>query len=231
MPPPSFPLYEILYHLIPLLIGYKSKEDKCTADLVKYSHLHQVPVHVHPAFTPPYLFPIGEVAITYTATDSSGNQASCTFYVRVIGKSSPNHVRGLQKQSACSHRCPLPRLSSWNWNLQVLFSLKPYVSCICQRVYFLPGEHFAKFRMAATSLFLLAIYSQSFKPRLNALGLYYCQSHQQSLLPFLRFPPRLMFECWTSEIHYFLSTTKYIQMFMKSLHKGLSKLIWIFLKI
>lgn len=82
--------------------------------------------------------------------------------------------------------------------LQVLFSLKPYVSCICQRVYFLPGEHFAKFRMAATSLFLLAIYSQSFKPRLcslYALGLYYCQSHQQSLLPFLRFPPRLMFEC------------------------------------
>lgn len=52
--------------------------------------LCKVSVHVHPAFTPPYLFPIGEAAITYTATDSSSNQASCTFYIKVIGKSSPN---------------------------------------------------------------------------------------------------------------------------------------------
>lgn len=183
-----FLLYVILYHLIHLLIAYKSKEDNCTADLVKYLCLCQVSVHVHPAFTPPYLFPIGEVAIAYTATDSSGNQASCTFHIKVIGKSSPNHAGGLQKQSACSHQCPLPRLSSWNGNLQVPFSLKPYVSCNFHRVYFLPGEHFGKFRMAATSLFLLAICSQSFKPRLcslYALGLYYCQSHQQPLLPFL----------------------------------------------
>ena len=46
-------------------------------------------VHVHPAFTPPYLFPIGDVAITYTATDSSGNQASCTFYIKVIDVEPP----------------------------------------------------------------------------------------------------------------------------------------------
>lgn len=198
MPPPSFPLYKILYHLIPLLIGYKSKEDKCTADLVKYLRLHQVSVHVHPAFTPPYLFPIGEMAITYTATDSSGNKASCTFYVRVIGKSSPNRVGGLQKQSAVAIGVLSPDFPPGIETLQVPFSLKPYVSWICQPVYFLPGEHFAKFQMAATSLFLLAIYSQSFKPRLcslYALGLYYCQSHQQSLLPFLPFPPRPMFEC------------------------------------
>lgn len=49
----------------------------------------KVSVHVHPAFSPPYLFPIGEVAITYTATDSSGNQASCTFYIKVIDVEPP----------------------------------------------------------------------------------------------------------------------------------------------
>ncbi|MEJ1282873.1 sushi von Willebrand factor type A EGF and pentraxin domain containing 1 [Cricetulus griseus] len=49
----------------------------------------KVSVHVHPAFTPPYLFPIGEAAITYTATDSSSNQASCTFYIKVIDVEPP----------------------------------------------------------------------------------------------------------------------------------------------
>ncbi|KAM5298505.1 sushi, von Willebrand factor type A, EGF and pentraxin domain-containing protein 1 [Ctenodactylus gundi] len=49
----------------------------------------KVSVHVHPVFTPPYLFPIGDVAITYTATDLSGNQASCTFHIRVIDVEPP----------------------------------------------------------------------------------------------------------------------------------------------
>uniref|UniRef100_A0A8C6R0X9 Sushi, von Willebrand factor type A, EGF and pentraxin domain-containing protein 1 n=1 Tax=Nannospalax galili TaxID=1026970 RepID=A0A8C6R0X9_NANGA len=49
----------------------------------------KVTIHVHPAFTPPYLFPIGEVAVTYTATDLSGNQASCTFYINVIDMEPP----------------------------------------------------------------------------------------------------------------------------------------------
>ncbi|XP_055973137.1 sushi, von Willebrand factor type A, EGF and pentraxin domain-containing protein 1 [Sorex fumeus] len=49
----------------------------------------KVSLHVHPAFTPPYLFPIGDVAITYTATDQSNNQASCTFHVRVIDAEPP----------------------------------------------------------------------------------------------------------------------------------------------
>lgn len=48
----------------------------------------KVSIHVHPAFSPPYLFPIGDVAVTYTATDPSSNQASCTFHIKVIGKSS-----------------------------------------------------------------------------------------------------------------------------------------------
>lgn len=43
-------------------------------------------MHVTPTFIPPYLLPIGEVAITYRAVDKSGNEASCTFSVKVIGK-------------------------------------------------------------------------------------------------------------------------------------------------
>ncbi|XP_042551824.1 sushi, von Willebrand factor type A, EGF and pentraxin domain-containing protein 1 [Dipodomys spectabilis] len=49
----------------------------------------KVSIHVHPTFTPPYLFPIGEVAITYTATDLSNNHASCTFYIKVIDEEPP----------------------------------------------------------------------------------------------------------------------------------------------
>lgn len=48
--------------------------------------LKQVSVHVTPAFIPPFLLPIGEVDITYTATDKSGNEARCTFNVKVLGK-------------------------------------------------------------------------------------------------------------------------------------------------
>ncbi|XP_070287020.1 sushi, von Willebrand factor type A, EGF and pentraxin domain-containing protein 1 [Myotis yumanensis] len=47
-------------------------------------------IHVHPAFTPPYLFPIGEVAITYTAIDLSSNQASCTFHIKVVDVEPPS---------------------------------------------------------------------------------------------------------------------------------------------
>uniref|UniRef100_A0A8C4N059 Sushi, von Willebrand factor type A, EGF and pentraxin domain-containing protein 1 n=1 Tax=Equus asinus asinus TaxID=83772 RepID=A0A8C4N059_EQUAS len=50
----------------------------------------KVSIHVHPAFTPPYLFPIGDVAITYTATDLSSNQASCTFHIKVIDVEPPS---------------------------------------------------------------------------------------------------------------------------------------------
>ncbi|KAJ6669489.1 hypothetical protein lerEdw1_000037 [Lerista edwardsae] len=44
----------------------------------------EVSIQVTPAFIPPYLFSIGEVSITYTAADKSGNQASCTFNIKVI---------------------------------------------------------------------------------------------------------------------------------------------------
>ncbi|XP_010084896.1 PREDICTED: sushi, von Willebrand factor type A, EGF and pentraxin domain-containing protein 1-like, partial [Pterocles gutturalis] len=49
----------------------------------------EVSVHVTPAFIPPFLLPIGEVAITYTATDKSDNEASCTFSVKVIDAEPP----------------------------------------------------------------------------------------------------------------------------------------------
>ncbi|XP_067409310.1 sushi, von Willebrand factor type A, EGF and pentraxin domain-containing protein 1 isoform X1 [Emydura macquarii macquarii] len=49
----------------------------------------EVSIHVTPAFVPPSLFPIGEVAITYIAVDKSDNQASCTFSVTVIDVESP----------------------------------------------------------------------------------------------------------------------------------------------
>uniref|UniRef100_A0A8C2PBT7 Sushi, von Willebrand factor type A, EGF and pentraxin domain containing 1 n=1 Tax=Capra hircus TaxID=9925 RepID=A0A8C2PBT7_CAPHI len=50
----------------------------------------KVSIHVHPAFSPPYLFPIGDVAVTYTATDPSSNQASCTFHIKVIDVEPPS---------------------------------------------------------------------------------------------------------------------------------------------
>uniref|UniRef100_A0A480LQ43 Sushi, von Willebrand factor type A, EGF and pentraxin domain-containing protein 1 n=1 Tax=Sus scrofa TaxID=9823 RepID=A0A480LQ43_PIG len=50
----------------------------------------KVSIHVYPAFTPPYLFPIGDVAITYTAVDLSSNQASCTFHIKVIDVEPPS---------------------------------------------------------------------------------------------------------------------------------------------
>ncbi|XP_009870346.1 PREDICTED: sushi, von Willebrand factor type A, EGF and pentraxin domain-containing protein 1-like, partial [Apaloderma vittatum] len=49
----------------------------------------EVSVRVTPAFIPPFLLPIGEVAVTYTAADKSGNEASCTFSVKVIDTEPP----------------------------------------------------------------------------------------------------------------------------------------------
>ncbi|XP_070794674.1 sushi, von Willebrand factor type A, EGF and pentraxin domain-containing protein 1 [Pituophis catenifer annectens] len=49
----------------------------------------EVLVQVTPAFIPPYLFPIGEVDITYTATDRAGNEASCSFKIKVIDIEAP----------------------------------------------------------------------------------------------------------------------------------------------
>ncbi|XP_072848120.2 sushi, von Willebrand factor type A, EGF and pentraxin domain-containing protein 1 isoform X1 [Pogona vitticeps] len=49
----------------------------------------EVSIQVTPAFVPPYLFPIGEVEITYTAVDKSENQASCTFSIKVVDNEPP----------------------------------------------------------------------------------------------------------------------------------------------
>uniref|UniRef100_H0YSS6 Sushi, von Willebrand factor type A, EGF and pentraxin domain-containing protein 1 n=1 Tax=Taeniopygia guttata TaxID=59729 RepID=H0YSS6_TAEGU len=49
----------------------------------------EVSVHVTPAFIPPFLLPIGEVDITYAATDTSGNEARCTFSIKVIDAEPP----------------------------------------------------------------------------------------------------------------------------------------------
>ncbi|XP_069487009.1 sushi, von Willebrand factor type A, EGF and pentraxin domain-containing protein 1 isoform X2 [Ambystoma mexicanum] len=53
------------------------------APIAKDNSAEEVSVQVRPAFLAPHLFPIGEEIITYTATDKSGNQASCTFKVTV----------------------------------------------------------------------------------------------------------------------------------------------------
>ncbi|XP_053321831.1 sushi, von Willebrand factor type A, EGF and pentraxin domain-containing protein 1 [Spea bombifrons] len=49
----------------------------------------EVSIQGSPAFLPPHMFPIGEVMVTYTATDTSGNQASCTFKIKVIDVDPP----------------------------------------------------------------------------------------------------------------------------------------------
>ncbi|MEE6459030.1 hypothetical protein FKM82_000515 [Ascaphus truei] len=49
----------------------------------------EISIQVSPAFIPPYMFPIGEVSVTYTATDTSGNQASCKFNIKVIDVDPP----------------------------------------------------------------------------------------------------------------------------------------------
>nr|XP_028567204.1 sushi, von Willebrand factor type A, EGF and pentraxin domain-containing protein 1 [Podarcis muralis] len=66
----------------------------------------EVLIQVTPAFIPPYLFPIGEVDITYTAVDRTGNQASCTFSIKVIDNEppvidkcrSPPPIQGAEKE-------------------------------------------------------------------------------------------------------------------------------------
>ncbi|XP_028660616.2 LOW QUALITY PROTEIN: sushi, von Willebrand factor type A, EGF and pentraxin domain-containing protein 1 [Erpetoichthys calabaricus] len=49
----------------------------------------QVSIQVTPAFIPPHTFPIGEIRITYTATDRSGNRANCSFKVKVVDAEPP----------------------------------------------------------------------------------------------------------------------------------------------
>ncbi|XP_078251223.1 sushi, von Willebrand factor type A, EGF and pentraxin domain-containing protein 1 isoform X2 [Rhinoraja longicauda] len=49
----------------------------------------QVLLQVTPAVIPPHLFPIGEITITYTATDKTGNKANCSFNIKVIDAEPP----------------------------------------------------------------------------------------------------------------------------------------------
>ncbi|XP_008281602.1 sushi, von Willebrand factor type A, EGF and pentraxin domain-containing protein 1 [Stegastes partitus] len=49
----------------------------------------EVVVQVKPVYSPPQLLPIGKEAITYIATDRSGNQANCSFTVTVIDTEPP----------------------------------------------------------------------------------------------------------------------------------------------
>ncbi|XP_068090442.1 sushi, von Willebrand factor type A, EGF and pentraxin domain-containing protein 1 isoform X2 [Hyperolius riggenbachi] len=83
-------------------------EIKCPNDLIAENIKHQnaaqinweipqardnsgeeVSIDVSPAFLPPHMIPIGDVSVTYTATDSSGNQASCMFNIKVIDVDPP----------------------------------------------------------------------------------------------------------------------------------------------
>ncbi|XP_043572153.1 sushi, von Willebrand factor type A, EGF and pentraxin domain-containing protein 1 isoform X1 [Chiloscyllium plagiosum] len=49
----------------------------------------EVSLQVTPAVVPPHLFPIGEITITYTAVDKSGNKANCSFIIKVIDTEPP----------------------------------------------------------------------------------------------------------------------------------------------
>uniref|UniRef100_UPI00398EE43F sushi, von Willebrand factor type A, EGF and pentraxin domain-containing protein 1 n=1 Tax=Pristiophorus japonicus TaxID=55135 RepID=UPI00398EE43F len=49
----------------------------------------EVSLQVTPAVVPPHLFPIGEITITYTAVDKSGNKANCSFNIKVIDTEPP----------------------------------------------------------------------------------------------------------------------------------------------
>ncbi|KAK7910339.1 hypothetical protein WMY93_015023 [Mugilogobius chulae] len=49
----------------------------------------EVSVQVKPVYTPPQLLPIGKEAVTYIATDRSGNQANCSFTVTIIDTEPP----------------------------------------------------------------------------------------------------------------------------------------------
>ncbi|KAF2979409.1 hypothetical protein EK904_006478 [Melospiza melodia maxima] len=63
--------------------------EEASQNLYLFNWRQSVSVHVTPAFIPPFLLPIGEVDITYTATDKSGNEARCTFNVKVIDAEPP----------------------------------------------------------------------------------------------------------------------------------------------
>ncbi|XP_067839671.1 sushi, von Willebrand factor type A, EGF and pentraxin domain-containing protein 1 [Heptranchias perlo] len=49
----------------------------------------EVSFQVTPALVPPHLFPIGEITITYTAVDKTGNKANCSFKIKVIDTEPP----------------------------------------------------------------------------------------------------------------------------------------------
>uniref|UniRef100_H3AD23 Sushi, von Willebrand factor type A, EGF and pentraxin domain containing 1 n=1 Tax=Latimeria chalumnae TaxID=7897 RepID=H3AD23_LATCH len=49
----------------------------------------EVLVQATPAVLSPHLFPIGDVTVTYTATDQSGNRANCSFNIQVIDVEPP----------------------------------------------------------------------------------------------------------------------------------------------
>ncbi|XP_018585768.2 sushi, von Willebrand factor type A, EGF and pentraxin domain-containing protein 1 isoform X1 [Scleropages formosus] len=49
----------------------------------------EVIIQVTPVLSPPQMFPIGREKITYTATDRSGNEASCSFSITVIDTEPP----------------------------------------------------------------------------------------------------------------------------------------------
>ncbi|CAH2293998.1 sushi, von Willebrand factor type A, EGF and pentraxin domain-containing 1 [Pelobates cultripes] len=49
----------------------------------------EVSIQISPGFLPPQMFPIGEVTVTYIATDTSGNKASCTFNIKVTDVDPP----------------------------------------------------------------------------------------------------------------------------------------------
>ncbi|XP_072114251.1 sushi, von Willebrand factor type A, EGF and pentraxin domain-containing protein 1 [Mobula birostris] len=49
----------------------------------------QVFLQVTPAVVPPHLFPIGEITITYTAMDKTGNKANCSLIIKVIDAEPP----------------------------------------------------------------------------------------------------------------------------------------------
>ncbi|KAG2466627.1 SVEP1 protein, partial [Polypterus senegalus] len=55
----------------------------------RHDGIREVSIQVTPAFIPPHTFPIGDIQITYTATDQSGNHANCSFKVKVVDAEPP----------------------------------------------------------------------------------------------------------------------------------------------
>ena len=137
----------------------------------------KVSIHVHPAFTPPYLFPIGDVAVTYTATDPSGNQASCTFHVKVIGKSWDyfgEFVKIQNPQKLCLsfifNNFLFTDFSFCQWS-RFLFETSLYL-------FWFLSESFENSPVVAISFGLTAIYSQSRSILASVSSTHRNQGHQ-----------------------------------------------------